>query len=265
MIKRWRTYYQIWAKTAGFELQQAFLHRGTSIIFMLGKIFRLSMMLFFLWLIQTKVRSIAGYTSPEIIVFYLTYNLVDLFAQIAYRGVYEFGPKVKNGTFDFYLAKPISPLFQALATKNDPIDTLLLIPNLLLSAVIINRLELNITLSSIGLFLLLFINSFLLATALHTLVLCLGILTTEVDNTIWLYRDINRLAQFPITMYLEPVRLALFFLVPVGMMITIPAQVLINRQPSYTLGVVTIFTLIFGAVSAKIWQWSLKRYSSASS
>jgi len=265
MINRCKTYYYIWSKTAGFELQQAFLHRGTALLFMVGKIFRLFMMLLLLWLIQTKVTSFGGYNPQEIIVFYLTYNLVDLLAQIIYRGVYEFGPKVRDGTFDFYLAKPISPLFQSLATKNDPIDTLLFIPNLLLSIIIISQLHLHITVWSSLLFLALILNSFLIATAIHTIVLAVGILTTEVDNTIWLYRDINKLAQFPVTIYLEPMKLALFFIVPVGLMITIPAQILLNRQPTYPLLLVTAFTAVFLLLSGKIWQWSLRQYSSASS
>lgn len=265
MMTRLKTYYQIWSKTAGFELQEALLHRGTSLVFIIGKIFRLLMMLLFLWLIQSKVNSIAGYTSQEILVFYLTYNLVDLIAQIIYRGVYEFGPKVRDGSFDFYLAKPISPLFQALATKNDPIDTILFIPNLLLTIVIMANLNLNITITSTLLYVALFINSFMMATAIHTLVLCLGVLTTEVDNTIWLYRDISRLAQFPVNIYLAPMKLILFFVVPVGMMITVPAQVLLNHQPTYPLIFVTIFSVMFLLISLRIWRWSLKQYSSASS
>lgn len=265
MIRRFKTYFYIWCKTSAFELQEALLHRGTSLIFMTGKIFRLLMMLLFLWLIQTKVKSMAGYNSQEILVFYLTYNLVDLLAQILYRGVYDFGPKVRDGAFDYYLAKPISPLFQALATKTDPIDTLLFLPNLLLTIAIISQLQLSITIFSVLLYLALFLNSFMIATGIHTLVLSLGILTTEVDNTIWLYRDISKLAQFPATIYLEPVRLVLFFLVPVGMMITIPAQILLNRPPTFSLPIVTIFSLFFLITSLKIWRWSLKQYSSASS
>jgi ABC-2 type transport system permease protein len=73
------------------------------------------------------------------------------------------------------------------------------------------------------------------------------------------------LAQFPVTIYLEPMKLALFFIVPVGLMITIPAQILLNRQPTYPLLLVTAFTAVFLLLSGKIWQWSLRQYSSASS
>jgi ABC-2 type transport system permease protein len=186
-------------------------------------------------------------------------------SQMFFRGVYLFSNLIRNGEFDFLLSKPLSPLFRALTGRPDINDALFFPPTLAMSIWLMAGLNIEVTASSIFLYCLLLLNGFLIATALHIMVMCVGILTTEIDHTIWTYRDLIRLAEFPVSMYIQPVRLALFFLLPAGMMITIPSQVLINTEPSYPLVIVFTIGIAFFVSSLFLWQWSLKRYSSASS
>ncbi|MFH1958905.1 MAG: ABC-2 family transporter protein [Patescibacteria group bacterium] len=144
-------------------------------------------------------------------------------------------------------------------------DAIFIIPTTILSIYLISTLNIEITLVSIVWYILLLINAFLIATAFHILILSLGILTTEINGFIWLYRDLTSLGRFPINIYLEPLRLALFFIVPVGMMITIPSEVLLNLKPTYSI-ITAFFTGISLLwISLRLWNWSLKQYSSASS
>ncbi len=110
-----------------------------------------------------------------------------------------------------------------------------------------------------------FANAFIIATAFHIAVLALGILTTEIDNTIMLYRDVTRMGVVPIDIYKEPVRGFLTFVVPVGIMMTFPVKGLLGLL---SFGVV-FFSFLIAVVSLwlslKFWKISLKRYASASS
>jgi len=265
MINRLLIYWQVWKMTASNALQEAFINRWTNLIFISGKIIRFGMSLVFLLLLKQNVTVFANYTVDQMIVFFLTYNLIDIIAQVFYRGVYLFSPMVRTGEFDFLLAKPISALFRALTGKPDINDTVFLLPTLLVSWLIIRNLSVTISLTSIAWFIVLLINSFLIVTALHILVLVVGILTTEVDGVIWMYRDLMRLGQFPASVYLEPLRFILYFVVPIGMMITVPAEVLLNVPPSTSILTTSLVGLTSFVVSLRLWNWSLKRYSSASS
>ncbi len=263
-MNRLHSYIAVWKLTALNAFQEAFINRWSNLLFFIGKLLRLGMMLLFLWLIKENVHQFSGYTTDQLILFFLTYQLVDLTSQIMYRGVYLFTHYIRSGDFDFILAQPISPLFRMLTAKPDINDTFFLIPTLAISAVIISNLSIEVTVQSLFWFLILLVNSFLLATAFHIVVLAIGILATEVDGIIWLYRDISRLAQFPVTVYLQPLRFALFFLVPVGMMITLPAEVLIN-QPTHSITIATFVGISFLTFSYILWKWSIKQYTSASS
>lgn len=260
-----KTYLKVWQITASNSLQEAFINRWTNAVFMFGKFIRLFMTLLLLWLVRGQVSQLGSYNTDQMVVFFLTYQFIDTFAQIIYRGVYLFSSQVRTGEFDFLLAKPISPLFRSLTGKPDINDFFFLFPSTAISIYIISQLNLNITITSSLMFLALLINSFLIVTAFHIIVLVVGILTTEVDGVIWMYRDLTRMGQFPISIYLEPLRSVLFFLIPVGMMVTIPAEVLIGVQPSYSIGLTTTIGVASILISFSLWRWSLQKYSSASS
>lgn len=258
-------YWQIWLMTAKTALQEAFVNRWTNLLFFTGKAIRLAMMVVFLLLIRSQITQFAGYTTDQLVVFFLTYQLVDTVSQVFYRGVYLFGNLVKNGEFDFYLSKPINPLFRALTGKPDINDALFLIPTFLVSGWMLLQLDLNISSYSVALYLTFLILSFVIATGLHIVVMSIGILTVEVDGIIWLYRDLMRLGEFPVTVYMEVVRFALFVVVPVGVMVTIPTQLLLNLEPTWHPLVVVGFAAGFFWLCLRLWSWSVTQYSSASS
>lgn len=264
-MKHYLKYWKVWKTIAINALQETFVNRGSNLLFFIGKSIRLAFMLLFLWVLKTNITTIGGYTSDQMVVFFLVYQFVDTFAQILYRGVYLFSHLVRRGEFDFMLLVPINPLFRALTGKPDINDALFLIPSTALSILILSQLSLSITLSSALLFTVLICNSILIATALHILVLVVGILTTEVDGVIWMYRDLSRMAQFPVSIYLEPIRSLLYFVVPVGVMITLPTEVLLQTAPSSVALYSTLFGVGFFVLALHIWKWSLTQYQSASS
>lgn len=264
-MRRWHTYFQVWWLNASNALQVTFVNRGSNLLFMMGKIIRLTMSLLFLFLIKQQISHFAGYTTHQVIIFFLTYQFIDVLAQIFYRGAYVFRDKIVSGEFDFTLIRPISPLFQVLTGKPDVNDAIFIIPTTVASVWIALSLNLQFSWTNFGWYLVLLINSFLIATALHIMVLVMGILLKEVDGFMWTYRDLMQLARFPVNIYLEPLRWALFFVVPVGMMITIPAEVLLGLRPTYSLAIVGLIGPLFLIFSLRLWQWSLKKYASASS
>ena len=264
-IKRLATYFAVW-KIFGFNaMQTTFVNRGSNLLFMIGKVIRLTMSLVFLYLIRENITNFAGYTVDQMIVFFLTYQFIDLLSQVFYRGVYMFGNLIRKGNFDFLLSKPINPLFRALTGRPDINDAIFIVPTTLISLYILTNLEITITLQSALLYAVLLVNSFLIATALHILVLVVGVLTTEVDGIIWIYRDLNHLSRFPVGIYMEPFRFALFFIIPIGMMVTIPTEILLGLRPTYSIFLATGVGIGSFLVSLKLWNWALKKYSSASS
>lgn len=260
-----KKYWRFWTMLARNELQTSFVNRYTNLLFLIGKLIRFGMGVLFLMLIKNNTRTLGNYTTDQALVFFLTYQFIDTLVQAVYRGTYIFGQQVRSGEFDLTLSQPINSLFHALLGKPDFNDVIFIIPTTIISIWLVINLNLEITLINFLIYIVLLFNSVIIATSLHIFALSIGILTTEVDNLMWIYRDISRLGQFPINIYTQLLKLSLFFLVPIGFMYTVPAQVLIGAKPEYAVVMALIISTSFLAFSLAVWRWSLKHYSSVGS
>lgn len=258
-------YLRIWWLLALASIQETMINRGTNLFFLLGKAVRLATTILVLLMFAGKVTELAGYSLKQIYVFFLFYNLVDLTSQMLYRGVYLFAQQIRRGELDFLLTKPISSLFLSLVGKPDINDALFMLPTLAVTGLILNRLNLMLTMEGVLLFALLLINSWLIVTAFHIIILAIGILTSEVDGVMWLYRDSSRLAMMPVDLYVRPLRWLLFFVLPFGLILTVPAQTLLGLPPSVPLLLTGLLGSGFFGISLWFWRFALRRYTSASS
>lgn len=266
-MRNWQTlkkYLEIWKLMTFASFSISLTSRFGAVFFFLGKILRFVFFLLFLFLLAGKTRTIAGYNLWQAVFFFLTFNLVDLTSQLFFREVYRFRAMVVTGNFDLVLAKPINPLFRILAGGADILDFLTLFPILFFLVFAASKMG-GITVFGVVLYLLLYANALILAVALHTIVASVGVLTTEVDNTIMLYRDISNMARIPVDIYQQPIQAFLTFVVPVGIMITFPAKALMNLlSPQLILIPFLLGGTIFW-LSLRFWHFALRRYSSASS
>lgn len=259
-----KRYFKIWWMMTRVTSQVAFISRFGAVIFILGKILRFVFFLLFLVLLGSRITTISGYTLWQMIFFFLTFNLIDTLPQFFLREVYRFRSYVVSGDFDYILTKPISPLFRSLFGGSDVLDFSILSLSIIFILFSAGNIG-TISFSGIALYTLLILNALLIAFAFHVFVLGIGVLTTEVDNTIMLYRDITNMGRVPVDVYLEPLRGLLTFAIPVGVMMTFPVKALMGLL---TIQAVVVSFLIGGLLlyaSLLLWRFALKNYASASS
>ena len=257
-------YVKLWWMMTSMVSQNAFVSRFGAVLFVLGKLIRFVFFLFFLLIIVSRTQAIVGYTLWQVILFYITFNFIDSLAQFFLREVYRFRSYVVTGDFDYFLTKPIPVLFRLLFGGSDVLD----IPIMLLSAgfttVALSKIG-SISPAEIFIYFALLLNGFLIALAFHIFVLSIGILTSEVDNTLWLFRDLTQMGRFPIDIYQNPLRSVITFIIPVGVMVTFPAKAAMGLLSAQSVIFAFIIGIFFLFISYKFWNFSLKRYTSASS
>ncbi|MEK7526724.1 MAG: ABC-2 family transporter protein [Patescibacteria group bacterium] len=262
-MSRINYYFKIWLKLTKASFLSVLSQRLGFFIFFFGKIFRFGFLYLFIIFLLKGTKNLAGYSLDETLFFFLTFYFIDTFAQCLFREVYRFRPQVVSGSFDLILSKPFSALFKSLATGADVIDFAFL-PVIVFSLITVG-LRLHPSLGEAALWFVLATNGFLIATAFHIFVLGLGILTLEIDHTIMIYRDITSLGKFPIDIYKQPLKGILLFVLPVGVMFSIPAKGLIGILNVQTVIVSLLLGFVFMFLSLRFWKYSLKHYTSASS
>ena len=261
MMINFRRNIRLFTLFSGYSLRTTFQARFGIILFMLGKIMRFIFFCFLIVLIFTKTSLVKGYNLNQALVFYFTFNIVDTAAQVLFREVYRFRYQVVSGSFDLVLLKPHHPFLRILVGGVDFLDLILLFPYIGLAVFFAFQTS-QITFLSFAFYLFLLINSFLIATAFHIVILALAILTTEVDHTILIYRDMTLLGRFPLDIYKEPIRGIFTFIIPIGIMMSFPPKALFHTL-SLPLGIFSILVssvLLF--LSLSLWNFALKKYQS---
>jgi len=250
-----------------FTLKTTLQARVGIVFFLAGKLFRFLFLLVFILLLFGKTKIISGYSLNQAVIFYLTFNVVDSLTQILFREVYRFRPLVVSGSFDMVLLKPMHPFTKILFGGIDYMDILFVIPYLFLVVLFFFKTiafpySIFNILSSLLIYILFLFNSLILASAFHIVVLALGIITTEVDHTIMIYRDLSGLGRFPMEIYKEPIRSLFTFIIPVGVMMSFPSKALFGLLSGqfmwYTFGI-SLSSFVFSLV---FWNYALKRYQS---
>lgn len=262
-MNRIKKYWKIWYLMTVGSFAAMSVSRMGGMLFVFGKILRFSFFLFFLLMLTGQTKALAGYSVYEVMLFYLTFNIVDTVSQLFFREVYRFRQLVITGNFDMVLIKPINPLFRSLLGGADPFDVVTLIPLFIFTGWVISQL--NPTPLGIGMYLLLLLSGLFVAASFHIFVLALGILTTEIDHAVMIYRDMTSTGRVPIDIYREPIRSILTFVVPIGVMMTFPVKALLGTLGIWSIICSFIIAILFVWVSIQFWRYSLRYYSSASS
>jgi len=258
-------YLRIWGRLAimSFMVQaESFI---SSFGYLLGKLTRIGFFLFFLFSIFKHTDALVGYTLPEIALFFLTFNIVDILAQLFFRGIYGIRSLIREGDFDYFLIQPTNVLFRVVFHTVDFLDVVTMIPVFFITGYILRQIPGGISAVRLLEYGLLILNGMIIAFAIHIVVAGLAVLTQELENTIWIYRDLMTLGRFPSDIYDAPMRGILTFIVPVAVMVSFPAKAFLGKLDKVWL--VQAFTMAMTSLvlSLQFWRFATRRYTSVSS
>ena len=234
-----------------------------AVLFTFGKIVRFVLFFVFVFFLVSKTSTLKGYTVDQAIIFYLTFNVIDTASQLLFREVYRFRSLVVSGDLDGVLVKPYHPFLRVLVGGVDPMDALMLVFYVGITVLYIAKVWSTVALTSFVFYVVLAVNAMVIATAFHIVVLAFGIITTNVDHGVMIYRDLTSIGRFPLEIYQEPFRWVVTFIIPVGIMMSFPTQSLFGTLSPF---LAVIALLIAGAsllLSVRLWDYALQKYPSS--
>ena len=230
-----------------------------------GSLFLLQLVMF--GAIYTQVDFIGGWTKGQMLIFVGTFSLINaLNMVIFFFGINSIPDKIKSGSLDYYLTKPVNPLLRLTFEEVNPGS----IPLVFLS---IGIIAYGISVQGIHVTPLLCLEYsffvFLMTLLWYDVQLILRTNSFFVIST----TAINQLESCTLDMCMKVPGILfkgfwrfLFWLVlPYGIMATLPTQ-LITRTLSpqgFLYGI--LITVLFTALALRFWKFGLKHYKSASS
>lgn len=228
-------------------------------------------------LIFGKVGDIAGWTRPQYYAFMATGMLINSLIEMFFMpNLAHLSELIRTGNLDFALLKPIDAQFLISCEKVELGMTgqmLLSVSLLTYSLILIGS---PVTVSQVLAYLVLVAAGVTLFYSLMISLACTSLFFGRNTGLydFWFY--VTNFARYPRSIYdgVDPARwepgevlqAALTWIVPVLLVVTVPAQAIAGVFMSWHLPVISLVAAALGLmVSRRIFQWSLRRYRSASS
>ena len=248
--------------------QEEMAYRANFFIRILYALLNLVTGILSLTVIFNQVEAIKGWELPSAMallgVYLLLGALRGLFISPSLESVAGMDGEIWQGTFDFTLLRPIDKQFLVSFRHWRFLMLLDLILSLGVLGYAIHLLQTNLTIQAFLSFVITMLASVIL---LYSALLVFSALVFWNSGFLftWVINDLFQLARYPVEIYPGWLRLVLTWIIPVGLMTTIPAQALSGKLSWGWMGLTLLFT--FGVLFAASWLFrqGLKKYTSASS
>ena len=215
-----------------------------------------------------QIETIRGWDLPSTLALlgvYLTLSaLRGLFIGPSLEALAGIDGEIWNGQFDFTLLRPVNAQFLASVRHWRPFTLVDLALGLGVLAVAVAQLGQSLTPLRLATFLL----TLLIGVAiLYAILLAFSALTLWNPGFLftWVFDGLFSMARYPVGLYPGWLRLVLTWIVPVGLMTTVPAQTLTGTLSGLTLVAALLAALALLAASSLLFRLGLRRYASASS
>lgn len=248
--------------------QNELAHRASFWISLLHSLLNLGTGVLGIVVLFSQVEAIHGWDLPSTLALlgvYLTIGaLRNLFIGPSLDALAGLEGEMWTGTFDFTLLRPVSAQFLASVRHWQPFALVDLTLGLGVLIVATVQLGHTLTLASVAAFLVALATG---VTILYAVLLAFTALVFWSPGFLftWLFDSLFQMARYPVGLYPGWLQLILTWVVPVGLMTTVPAQALTgDLSLGMLVGGVALAIALFVASSA-LFRFGLRRYASASS
>lgn len=237
--------------------------------FFSGVIRQLVWLASFVLLIQViylNTSSLAGWTQGQMLTLLALSRIIEGISDALFnRNIGNLPDAVNNGTFDYYLTKPLPAQFHTAFHRFKLLDVGNVFNGL---ALLVYAFIIEPSTHSLTAWLIFMIMALLGITIYYCLQIILVSMTfflERFDAFIAISQLISEPLTVPFDIFPPGTKTALTYLLPIAFIVSVPAQALTDQLHLWQLPVAFIITAILILIANTTWRAGLRRYSSASS
>lgn len=220
----------------------------------------------FFKIIFLRTTLLGGWTEEEVMVFVAGYLLIDSLQMTLFSAnLWTLPSTVNSGNLDYYVVRPVSPLFFLSLEDFAPNSFL----NFLMAVGVfiwaISNLTEPVTTLQILVYLALLLNGLFLFYLLRLLFVLPVFWTHSPYGFERIFYALQPFMERPDEIFRGWMRRVLLTVVPFSLIASVPAKVFFEGLNMETLLLICMVTASFAGITAFVWRAALKAYSSASS
>lgn len=263
-------YLRIYTALARYGLARELAFRGNFLVKIFVEILWLGILLVFYKTVFARTSVVADWSEAEYLFFVGCYFALEGLVETFFlENCNEFADLVRSGDLDFFLLKPIDEQFLVTCRKIDWSTA----PNVLMGAAVMTialiQMDWTFHPGQVVLFLLMF-GCGLAISYSFLLMLTSGSVWFMRNQSLfelwWLFTSLMRYPKdIFVGRWAGPLGWFFTYLVPVMLVINVPARIMVKALDPMILGFTVLVTLFLLIVSRWFFRYALRRYRSASS
>jgi ABC-2 type transport system permease protein len=220
------------------------------------------------WILFEQVETIRGWSMASTLALLGTYmtlsSLRSLFIGPSLEALAGMDGEIWTGKFDFTLLRPLDVQFYASFQHWRPLALIDLLLGVGVLVTAFTRLGESLTPGRMFMF---FAMLFIGAVILYSILLAFsGLVFWSPDFLFtWLFNAFFQMARYPVGLYPGWLKQVLTWVIPVGVMTTVPAQALTSELSVGTLTGSLVLAVLFLGSASLLFRAGARRYTSASS
>jgi ABC-2 type transport system permease protein len=262
-LNRYLTLFRVQLRTS---VAQAMAYRANFFIEGFMAIVWIGIVLLPLMVLFDRRETVAGWDRPSALIvmayFMAVKAIMEGWVSPSLVGLVE---KVRTGSFDYVLLKPVDAQFMVSSSKYEPWNVFDLLAAIGLAVYAFSERGYGPSGSEIGLGLLLLVAGVLAMYSLWIVCAAASFWVVRLDNLVYLLNAVFDTARWPIHVLRGAWRFVFTFVIPVAVMTTFPAMALLGRLDAETALAVIGGAVAMLLVSRLVWVAAIRNYTSASS
>lgn len=217
--------------------------------------------------IYSSVDSIGGFRRGDMIIFIGTFSLINAINMtIFFFGTYDIPRKIREGELDYYITKPVNPLFRMTFENINPGSFPLIIASGFIIFYGISVLDLKISAVGMAVYMIWVLMMTLLWYDISIILRTVSFFTFSSAAMEQLEENLLPLnMKLPGVAYKGIFRFLFYFVFPYGIMATFPTQYLTGTLSWLGMVYGAVLTCCFTLFMLWFWKTGLRNYRSASS
>ncbi|MFC2173421.1 ABC transporter permease [Acidobacteriota bacterium] len=219
-----------------------------------------------LWVIFSTVQALGGWNAYQVVYLYAYVNLIAALWHFFFANTIRMEFLVQSGDLDWYLVRPLPPLFQLMLYYFDDDALGDIVPAVLLLVISSVRLGIAYTFGVVIVFAAGLLGGVMIHFGIHLILSSWSFWFIKSRAIIGLFTEIKRFSEYPLRIFSFPIQLILSILVPIAFAGYYPAERILTMP---TLSVAAFLSLPVGmivlAAGLAVWHYGLTKYQSTGS
>lgn len=226
----------------------------------------IAIFIFFISFIFSFTKNLNGWDKNHVLLLVGISQLVTaLYNFLFRRSVNRFPDLVRNGDLDLLLTKPINAQLYSSFRYTKPFEILNIATGIIIAAYALHQIG-----SSFGLFnwLLLLVGIICGVLVLYSICFSFTMLafwSPKLNSASSILEIITTPLTLPTDIYGQPMSFIITFVIPIGLVVTVPVKLFLGTISTYFVLVEVLLTVVFFYACTRLWNYAVRGYTSASS